>query len=504
MQSVSAGFNAVAAAAIRKPAWRLFLAFDKTLDPDITFFTIGESLIGGPDFIPGTGDVVQEWDKYPYTDYSDRVISMEWQREETIPSSLTLAFGDIVLDNSDGLFTPGGDSDIAEFILPYRPVRILSGFGSELVPQFIGLTEKMPEVNEKTKTVRFHVIDYLSALMKRPLDEAVIYQDMRVDEILAELFELVGLLPTQYEFDEAFVTIPFAYFDADTKLGDAVKKLVQADLGSMFLSETGVLRYRGRQNFDDTPVLNFDRSNTFEFKTRTQSDIINVVTVKADVRSVQPNQLIYTLSEPLRVGAGQTAEMIADFQDPVVSVDAPVYVANTMADGSGTDATGDISVDSQTNFAKASKLVFENGGVTDAYITQMTLYGEPAQVTSKITVREEAASSVGAYDEQVLPIDNEYIQDESTARSLALLLLSQFAEFGAAYEAEVHGNPALQLDDQVGFDITSPEPDYAIIKIQNRLQGSRFRQFLRVKSRTGLSFFTIQSSLIQGGDVIAP
>ena len=192
------------------------------------------STIGGSDIIKGVGDVVAEWDKYQYDDYSYRIKSIEVTRQEENFNSTTLAQADLVMENHDNYFTPNRGSVIDEFILPYRPIKLAGGFGAESVPQFVGLTEKMPTVEEKSKTISFHCIDFMYSLFNRPLDQAVMYQDMRTDQILAALLVAFGISPTQYQFDVGFNIIAFAFFDKGSKFGDVVKKLMQAEMGRFY------------------------------------------------------------------------------------------------------------------------------------------------------------------------------------------------------------------------------------------------------------------------------
>jgi len=187
MQTVTTTFDNRAKGFVRPLSWSLLMSFPRNFIDTIDFFTIESSLIGGTDIIKGEGNVIQEWDKYEYSDYSGRIISVEWTRQEDFLSSMAMSTADLVLDNSDGYFTPNGGSVIEDFILPYRPIKLFAGFGGENVPVFIGLTEKMPEVDEKNKTVRFHCIDFIYSLYNRPLTGGVVLENARTDEVLGEL-----------------------------------------------------------------------------------------------------------------------------------------------------------------------------------------------------------------------------------------------------------------------------------------------------------------------------
>src|SRR5689334_6036196 len=99
MRNVSEEFTRLSRADVRPIITGVKMSFPKEFDDSITFFTIEQSAIGGNDFIPGETSVVQEWDKYEYTDYSSRIIAVEWSREVEKFFSVTMAMADIVLDN---------------------------------------------------------------------------------------------------------------------------------------------------------------------------------------------------------------------------------------------------------------------------------------------------------------------------------------------------------------------------------------------------------------------
>ncbi len=488
------------------------MSFPKAFQADVDFFTIGVSTIGGTDIIKGDGDVIQEWDKYQYDDYSYRVMSIEVTRQEEMVNSVTTAMADIKLENHDQYFTPDAGSAIDNFILPYRPSKLYLGFGREDIPVFTGLTEKMPIIDDKSKTASFHLIDFMYSLFNRPLDETVILQNVSTDAALESLMDAAGILPTQYDFDYGYNIIDFVYFEKGTKFGDAVKELMEAEMGRFYMDEAGVIRFKNRQNFSSIPVAYFDKSNTLAIKTMTQDDIINVVEIKADVREVQANQKYWELQSATRVPAGGSVDIWSDFNDPVTGVDTPVYITsattsafttNTAADGSGDPVASNVAL-SATRFAKSYLMTFTNTNAFDIYITTIELWATPAKVVKQIYLRESDAASVDEYDERVLTIENNFISSEGDAYSKAHIILDDWATYGRANELTVKGNPALQIGDAIGCTIDGYEGTYVISKIVNRFVGSQFTQILSVKERVFKTYFTIGISTIGGTDVIAP
>lgn len=512
MQSVSTDFTRRANGAMRPLSWRLLMSFPKSFISTVDFFTIGVSTIGGSHIIKGSGNVIQEWDKYQYDDYSYRIMSMEVTRQEEAVNSVALAMADIKLNNHDDYFTPNAGSSINAFLLPYRPTKLYMGFGNEDLPQFVGLTEKMPTVDQKSKTATFHLIDFMSSLFNRPLDTTVMLQNVQTDAALTALMTAAGINPAQYVFDTGFNIINFVYFEAGTKFGDAVKELMEAEMGRFYNDETGTIRFKNRQNFSSTPVLSFDTSNILDIGTSTQDDIINVVEIKSQVREVQANQKFWEQQSVQRVPANSSLEIWANFDDPVTAVDAPVYItsatsslwaANTAEDGSGTALSANIAF-TNTRFAKSYKMVIANTNAYDVYITALELFARPARVVRELYVRETDSASVAKYDERVLTIENNFINNEGDAVSKAKILLGDYATSNRVTSMTVKGNPALQIGDAIYFNARGQSGTAVVSKIVNKLNGANFTQQLNVKVRNFQKYFTIGVSTIGGTDVIAP
>lgn len=515
MQSVTPTFQDRATRSVRRVSGRALISFDKSFDPGITFFTLDTSLLDGPDVLAsGDSDVVQEWDKYAYIDYSDRLISMEWTRQDDLPSSVSLAMADIVLDNHDNFFTPGSGSAVDGNVLPRRPVRLLAGFGGETVSVFVGLTEKMPTIDKKAGTASFHCIDFLDSIFNRPLDETILMLDAYTNEVLDVLFQDVGLLPAQYVLAAGFNKIPFVFFQKGTKLGDAVRELMDAEAGRLFMDELGIIRFLNRATFSDDPVYTFNGSNTVEKTSSSQSDIINVVEVKAKPRAVQEIQPVWQLAEAKLIAAGESINIWADLADPTTTVATPVLgmeigtsyiVVRQGSSESDPEVTSSIAISSPTLLGLSYKFTVTNNTLGPVYVTKAELWGTPAKVIDTINFRLQDDASVAAYDEQTpYTIESDFIQSNDAARSLALSIFHQYAEYGGTENIDVIGTPALQLEDALALDIDSTAGTFVATKLAGAIRDSRFSQSIRATKITPLDFFILDTSILDGPDVLAP
>lgn len=513
MQTVTPSFTSRATADLRPLSWELRASFDKTFDDDIEFFTLDVSLLDGTDLLaPSDNNVISQWDKYAYADYSSRVISMEVTREEQDPYSTVLAHADVVLNNYDNYFTPNSGSAIDDLILPKRPFRLLMGFGGENLPQFVGLNEKMPEIDKVARTVSFHLIDFLSFLYEQDISSTVILENVRTHEVLDHLFQLMGLTPTQYQLDGSFNRIKFFFVDKGAKFGDIVHKLLEAEMGRLYMDEAGVIQFRNRYNFSQTPVYTFDKSNTIDYKSSTDSLIKNKVKVAASILGVQEAQSIWGLAEPQFIPAGGTLEISAEFVDPVTSSVDPVYSPFPTNDSYYTaaiDSAGNnpytgvdfVSIDLNP---KAATLTFQNTGGQDALITVIDLWGTPAKVIDGILIEEKDQASIDDFGEELHEIDNPYIQRETDAVSRALLILHDYAEQGSVVEIDVKGTMALQVSDPIDLDLDGYQGLHTIQRITNILGEGKFGQRLKVKSKVIVDLFILDVSLLDGTDVLAP
>lgn len=508
MQTTSLQFEDYASGYVRPLAWGFRASFDKQFDDDVTFFTLDQSQLDGIDVLAPTGDsVITEWSKYRYDNYSDRVISLEWVQEFDILTSITATMAEVVLNNYDNYFTKGGISPIEQYLLPRRPIRLLSGFNIELLPQFVGLTTNSPTVNRKERTASLHAQDFLTYLFDRRLDQSVMYVDNRVDEILENLFAQFGVLPNQMHLDIARTTVPYAFFEKNSTLGNAVADLMKAEMGSLYMDEEGFIVFKNRLRQSSGPVMIFNDSNIIEYTNSDEQTIINSVSVKSEVREVLPLQVIFSITtergQPIELVPG-TQEIFIRIQDPATFIDdIDGFTANTSNDNNGTSVTSFVNVVDTYLFSDSIKITFNNTYISKVYITNMNILGTPVRITKEIDIIEKDQTSIDEYEEQTYSVESPYIQDSSTAESIALTIVRHFKDYGNTLTMEIKGSPALQIADVVTVDIDDIYDNFIIRKIENQLVDNKYTQRLTVQKYDIPTYFQLDVSLLDGEDVLA-
>lgn len=514
-QSVSSAFTAEETDLVRRLAHNLQVSWKKESTLTGRTFTIGVSTIGGSDIIGINPGAVGSPGMFRYFDESDYVMELAWERHLNIPlGGLNVAAAEALLDNTSGRFLPdymGGRSELYTAILPRRPMIINSGFEvngiDDMVPQFAGVSSGIPVIEEGRRQVRLTGFDYLNFFSRRFVDQTIMFTGQSTDQILERLFQNQGMSTAQYVLDEGLNTIPFGYFDKGDKMSDIIHELVEAENGHIFQDEMGIIRFWNRQHWTLPPYTNVQRiiatSQVIDTQAPRDDHLINVVEVKSRRYAKQASEQLFKLASPLAIPASGDVDIFVNFDNPVIELDSVTfYVANTLEDESGSDITASVRVKSVDKFTNAAKIVFTNVGASAGFITQLSLYGRSAKPISDIYVRSKDDSSVTAYEEHPITVENRFIQDSTWAESLSQLLLNQYSDPERLQQITILGIPELQFGDLISWRGLT----WRVYGIRAKLSpADGFVQELvitQAESST-ISFFTIGVSTIGGADIIA-
>lgn len=519
MQTVPAIFNQLADADVQPTRYGLRISFDKSYNPATTFFQLNVSQLNGADLLaPSTDNPMQSWDHYAYSDHTDRVVTLTCERELEFPYSVVLGMADFELANFDGYYTPGSVSPISEYIIPSRPVRMLAGFANIILPQFVGLTDAMPEVSDSSKTATFHAVDFLTQIFDMDITSTIAMRDVYTDEVLAEIFTQAGLAPEQYNLRRGRNKIPFLFYQKKiTKAGELIRELMEAEMGMLWLDEQGIIQFAPRLDLPSTPVMFLGDENVVDIQTNTDKNITNKVRVTAEIREVQPWQVVHqkdaTSGETFVIAPGDTRVYEGDLTDPIISAIAPTMGEATgvswftALDQVGNPVTTNIDVDGDEIKQSTYNVTFTNNNSFPIEIAEVEIWGEPAKVVDVIDYTASDADSILKYgdgEDTTLTIENNFLQSISQARSLALLVLDQYKEHSNVLIVTIKGNHALQLGDVVDLDARTYDGQYRIIGITNKIQDGLYTQILKLRHYTPRHWFQLNVSQLNGTDVLAP
>lgn len=522
MQSVSAAFTAEEKDSVRKVVQNLQVSWKKFSTLSARTFTIGVSTIGGNDIIGINPGAVGSPGNYKYFDESTYVTGLSWERGYTMPTGgLTKALADVQLDNTSGRFTPrymGGRSELYTAQPLRAPFIINAGFnfGVDItIPQFAGVITEQPELSIRDDTYHFRGADYVDFFENKYLDQASMSTAQRTDQIMSTLLQNnLGMNTAQYDLDYGINIIPFANFDVGTRFSDIFHQLAEAENGHFYQDESGIFKFENRQHWDSAPYTQIQKviltGQVIQAESPNDDHLINAVEIRSKVYQKQPEQIIYRLNpfDSLSIPASSSQEYFFNFDDPVLSLTTPTsggqnsyFIANTISDGSGTDKTSSISVNKVTRFAQSAKISFTNSSTSDVYLTNLIITGRVARSVSDIFARTTDSSSVTAFNERLLSIDNKFIQNQSWAETYGNMILNDFSSPENIQSITIRAIPELQLGDLVSWQGRY----WRIFDIKSTLDSSAgFIQQLTILQRTITKYFRIGISTIGGSDKISP
>lgn len=486
----------------RRIRWTLGIAWDRSEVADVAWAIVGTSLVNGTDMVRGLeGDLTQS-ENFTYYDETRRVLRLEFDRAIQEPlGGISLALADLLLDNTDLRFTPYRNATAFSSAFPNRPVRFFTGLNVQMedkvVPVFKGLTVN-PTESKAQRTYSATCEDYISYLNRFPLSPKT-YVSQRSDQIIADILVDVGFGTTQYELDTGLNTITFAWFSTGQTAGERIRKICEAEEGNFYQDEGGMLRFENRQHYTLPPhdgvVWTIHPQDIIEWE-YDNPIIVNHAIVRAKPRRVQPSQVVYPSVEDQTLFDTQYRELTTGTNEVWVSLPEPCstianpdqttdFLANTAADGSGTNKTTSVTA-VVTSFVDSAKIVFTNAYGSTVYLTKFRLNGTPATIISDIVATSDDDRSVAKFNEQMWEIENDFIASQSVADDLAEHLVNKYKDPMKRIKIVIPGIPHIQLKDKVSVtDIDlDTSSDYRVMRIVGQLDDGGFTQTLYLREIT--------------------
>jgi hypothetical protein len=172
---------------------------------------------------------------------------------------------------------------------------------------------------------------------------------------------------------------------------------------------------------------------------RSGDDLLNDVEVTYQPRQVGVvGTVIYSSERAILVGAGQTKKVTAHYRDPDIPtarigaydvinlVSGTDFVANSVADGSGTALTSFISASLQPA-GQSTAIILTNTGVTDAWITTLQVRGTPLYTYERESVNAVDAQSIYDYGRYSKSLQYKLVEDDTTAQGIANINIIRFS-----------------------------------------------------------------------------
>jgi hypothetical protein len=149
-------------------------------------------------------------------------------------------------------------------------------------------------------------------------------------------------------------------------------------------------------------------------------------------------------------------------------------------------------------------MTFTNSNAYPVDITNIELWAMPVPATKLIYAREQDSDSIIKYHQRPQDITNDYIQDITTAQSLALMLIQDNKDFNPVRELDIIGVPQLQVGDTIRVTDEKVSDLYSVTKIVSKMIPTNFIQTITGVKKTIRSYFRVGLSAVGSADTIAP
>lgn len=480
MQSIATPVQAVLTSDYRIPRVTVRASWLKYENMSVSYAIVGSSVVNGGDLVQGQSAVITNADNFSYMDESAHVMRFEYDRRIDEPrGGISYAIANVLFDNISRRFTPDHNATIGTALESRRPFKMNIGFQISSVIRsvqvLVGLTANRPKMARSNKTVEVDVYDYITFINNSTI-AAAIYENQRSDQIIEAILVILGFGSSQYMLDTGLNTIPFAWFDKGKSAGQRIKELCEAEEGTFYQDENGILRFENRNHVASYPHQSIQRNIDADDIVSDQDDdntpIINRAIVNAKPRKVDTStSTIWSHGTVESIAHGQSITLWAAFFEetgtnalPIKEITTPAsttdYTGNTLANGSGSDRTASLTVVA-TNFVETAKIVITNNHVSDTvYVTLLQLRGKAARVTQAIQAVVENANSINKYEAQEYTINNDLIQSNALATTMATNLVNKYKDPMSRRIIQIPGIPHLQLKDLV--QVTNPNAENLI------------------------------------------
>jgi len=317
------------------------------------------------------------------------------------------------------------------------------------------------DLNWGNEQVRVMAVDYMNVPVNYPMKGAAIGLNKRIDEAMTTILSRLSVQPEATSFDTGSFTFP-AVFDNVQRKTMALSeftKLANSELGYIYVKQDGTLRvenFLARHGWraldqvlinDDSYILAEDNSFILaEDNTKILADdstledaalavdaegynillaedgLLNASIIRAHpVITDTSLKVLYKLGTPVYVNPKIPYEFSAHYTDPSglsqvsgTNMQAPVattdYLANTLADGTGTNYTADVVV-TATYYGDIVYYSILNNAPAGVYITFLQARGYGIYYGNSIESTKDDGDSQEEYGYFPFQFDMKYQKD---------------------------------------------------------------------------------------------
>lgn len=337
---------------------------------------------------------------------------------------------EITLDNSDKRFSP--EYTLSPYygdLSPGKPIKVQAIFNGVAYDLFTG---EIDRISPKPDCDVLEAYILATGMLRRfqAKIKTALLENKTEAEVLAAIVTQVQKSGETLDvsFDAGLDTYLYAWYQDAIGL-EAGMEIVKSSLGQLYENSAGQIVFENRAHrAGHTSEYTLNNGHARMLYTYGEKELVNSAITKSFARSAGSLTDIFTLQETPLITGGQTRTFIGVFSDPASSITDPAattdYTANSLANGTGTDLTANMSV-SVTKYAQSVLFTVENTGTQSFYITLLKVRGTPLTVTDSGQFQADDATSQLAHGIKSDEFDGEFIDSMEWAESRSTLIKEQ-------------------------------------------------------------------------------
>jgi len=335
------------------------------------------------------------------------------------------------LRNLSGTYAPfNSGSALSGLIYPGRPLKFVCTVNGTDYDVFTGTLGDIGQPSRvgDLPAVQFGGYDAFESMGRKKNVRIDLQENKRVDELITAVLDTYGWSASARDLDVATQTIDQFWIHRDTAM-NALRQATKQELGSLlFMDRSGNVVFRNKHwRGGRTSAFTTTGGQMFNLGLRREDFVDSVSYSRAGLDVDTATTVLFTLSPTGRRMAPGTASALNTLNGAYAvagkSVVTPVattdYVFNSAADGTGTDKTAQVTVDTFTSFGGGFQIIFNNLDSSDVYLTSFQVRGQAVRRSNderRIEVSVPSPVATGESISDTFDFNDDADQIESYAR----------------------------------------------------------------------------------------
>ena len=300
---------------------------------------------------------------------------------------------------------------------------------------------------EATRVTVCHGTDWMGIAARTSVSGLPLQQAQRTDQIIQTILNAMPVTPRTVVLETGQSTLDYALDDLRGERATALDALYRVTLSELgYLTAEGddvdgeTVRFVDRTYRAQRPAGHQIRRALTLVLQRSITEAVDLVRVGIPLRRVDAGTttVLYQLGDAaMAIPAGATIHPFGPYRDPAqeaqrvggANLQTPVsgtdYVANTAADGSGTDVTTQLTVTASFG-ASGVRWTITNSGTAAAYLTTLQARGRGIYDYARAYLEAAPASVSADQAHNILTLNLPYGSDLNVAQSVADNLLDVY------------------------------------------------------------------------------